>query len=76
MPDEKPALHHPGTVGKLDDSQGGWDTVAPSAVAHHHTGELLNFISRNTKVISDFKSATKERSSRFSGYGNSCGTGI
>jgi hypothetical protein len=23
--------------GKLDDSQGGWDTVAPSAVAYHHT---------------------------------------
>jgi 2,4-dienoyl-CoA reductase-like NADH-dependent reductase (Old Yellow Enzyme family) len=46
---------------KLDDSQGGWDTVAPSPVAYHHTenAPLELHEAGIQKVISDFKSATK-----------------
>ncbi|MBB1193768.1 oxidoreductase [Flavobacterium sp. SOK18b] len=46
---------------KLDDSQGGWDTVAPSPVAYHHTenSPLELHEAGIQKVISDFKSATK-----------------
>ena len=46
---------------KLDDSQGGWDTVAPSPVAYHHTesAPLELHEAGIQKVISDFKTATK-----------------
>ena len=46
---------------KLDDLQGGWDTVAPSPVAYHHTesAPLELHEAGIKKVISDFKSATK-----------------
>lgn len=46
---------------KLDTTQGGWDAVAPSAVAYHHT-ENAPVVLDNAgikKVVSDFKSATK-----------------
>ena len=46
---------------KLDESQGGWETVAPSAVAYHSDEKepiALDQIGIQ-KVISDFKSATK-----------------
>ena len=46
---------------KLDEKQGGWDTVAPSAVAYHHSEKEPIALDTNgiRKVISDFKSATK-----------------
>ena len=46
---------------KLNDLQGGWDTVAPSPVAYHHTEKapLELHEAGIQKVISDFKSATK-----------------
>lgn len=46
---------------KLDETQGGWDTVAPSAVAYHHTENAPVALDKTgiQKVISDFKSATK-----------------
>lgn len=46
---------------KLDQSQGGWDTVAPSAVGYH-SNEAAPIALDQTgiqKVISDFKTATK-----------------
>lgn len=46
---------------KLDESQGGWETVAPSAVGYHSdekTPFALDKIGIQ-KVISDFKAATK-----------------
>jgi 2,4-dienoyl-CoA reductase-like NADH-dependent reductase (Old Yellow Enzyme family) len=46
---------------KLDEAQGGWDTVAPSAVAYHHTENppVALDVAGIKKVVSDFKSATK-----------------
>ena len=46
---------------KLYEKQGGWDTVAPSAVAYHHSEKEPIALDTNgiRKVISDFKSATK-----------------
>lgn len=46
---------------KLDETQGGWETVAPSAVAYHHTEKQPIALDTNgiQKVIFDFKSATK-----------------
>jgi 2,4-dienoyl-CoA reductase-like NADH-dependent reductase (Old Yellow Enzyme family) len=46
---------------KIDATQGGWDTVAPSAVAYHHTENAPVALDEAgiQKVISDFKSATK-----------------
>lgn len=47
---------------KLDSAQGGWQTVAPSAVAYHDNEPFLPLALDKTgiqKVISDFKSATK-----------------
>ncbi|RKS94885.1 2,4-dienoyl-CoA reductase-like NADH-dependent reductase (Old Yellow Enzyme family) [Flavobacterium limicola] len=46
---------------KLKATQGGWDTVAPSAVAYHHTENAPVALDEEgiQKVVSDFKSATK-----------------
>lgn len=46
---------------KLDAKQGGWDTVAPSAVAYHHTENAPVALDEAgiQKVVSDFKAATK-----------------
>lgn len=46
---------------KLDDSQGGWNTVAPSAVAYHDNEKTPIALDKTgiEKVISDFKSSTK-----------------
>ena len=46
---------------KLDESNEGWDTVAPSAVGYHSTEKSPIALDNNgiQKVISDFKSATK-----------------
>ncbi|MFV8336769.1 NADH:flavin oxidoreductase/NADH oxidase [Flavobacterium sp. RSP29] len=46
---------------KLNETQGGWDTVAPSAVAYHHTENPPVALDEPgiQKVIFDFKSATK-----------------
>ncbi|MBS7255081.1 NADH:flavin oxidoreductase/NADH oxidase [Flavobacterium branchiicola] len=47
---------------KLDFVQGGWQTVAPSAIAYHDNEPFLpEALDKNgiQKVISDFKSATK-----------------
>ncbi|TRX38047.1 NADH:flavin oxidoreductase/NADH oxidase [Flavobacterium sp. ZT3R18] len=46
---------------KLDRNQGGWETVAPSAIAFHdyeHVPTRLDFVGIQ-KVISDFKLATR-----------------
>jgi 2,4-dienoyl-CoA reductase-like NADH-dependent reductase (Old Yellow Enzyme family) len=46
---------------KLDRNQGGWETVAPSAIAFHdyeHEPTRLDFVGIQ-KVISDFKLATR-----------------
>ncbi|PWA05194.1 NADH:flavin oxidoreductase/NADH oxidase [Flavobacterium psychrotolerans] len=46
---------------KLDESQGGWNAVAPSAVGYHDNEKIpvsLNQVGIQ-KVISDFKSTTK-----------------
>ncbi|WP_264552767.1 NADH:flavin oxidoreductase/NADH oxidase [Flavobacterium sp. N2038] len=47
---------------KLDFAQGGWQTVAPSAIAYHENEPFLpEALDKNgiQKVISDFKTATK-----------------
>lgn len=46
---------------KLDETQGGWGTVAPSAVGYHDTEKTPIALDKTgiQKVISDFKSATK-----------------
>ncbi|MDO8316514.1 MAG: NADH:flavin oxidoreductase/NADH oxidase [Flavobacterium sp.] len=46
---------------KIDATQGGWDTVAPSAIAYHHTENAPVALDEAgiQKVVSDFKSATK-----------------
>lgn len=47
---------------KLEASQGGWQTVAPSAIPYHETEPFLpEALDKNAiqKLISDFKSATK-----------------
>jgi 2,4-dienoyl-CoA reductase-like NADH-dependent reductase (Old Yellow Enzyme family) len=46
---------------KIAAAQGGWDTVAPSAVAYHHTENAPVALDEEgiQKVVSDFKSATK-----------------
>lgn len=46
---------------KLDETQGGWDTVAPSAVAYHDSEKAPVALDKTgiQKVISDFQSATK-----------------
>nr|WP_314895878.1 NADH:flavin oxidoreductase/NADH oxidase [uncultured Flavobacterium sp.] len=46
---------------KLDETQGGWDTVAPSAVGYHSNqkGPIALDKTGIQKVISDFKSTTK-----------------
>lgn len=46
---------------KLDESQGGWNTVAPSAVGYHSNEEAPIALDQSDiqKVISDFKAATK-----------------
>ncbi|MNF35141.1 NADPH dehydrogenase [compost metagenome] len=46
---------------KLDESQGGWNTVAPSAVGYHSNEEAPIALDQTgiQKVISDFKAATK-----------------
>lgn len=46
---------------KLDKSQGGWNTVAPSAVGYHSNEEAPIALDQTgiQKVISDFKAATK-----------------
>ena len=46
---------------KLDAAQGGWDTIAPSAIAYHHTENAPIALDDMgiQKVIFDFKSATK-----------------
>lgn len=46
---------------KLDESQGGWETVAPSAVGYHSDEKTPVALDKKgiQKVISDFKSATK-----------------
>lgn len=46
---------------KLDETQGGWDTVAPSAVAYHDSEKAPVALNKTgiQKVISDFQSATK-----------------
>nr|WP_315163470.1 NADH:flavin oxidoreductase/NADH oxidase [uncultured Flavobacterium sp.] len=46
---------------KLDESQGGWETVAPSAVGYHSDEKTPVALDKTgiQKVISDFKSATK-----------------
>lgn len=46
---------------KLDESQGGWKTVAPSAIGYHSNEKAPIALDKIgiQKVISDFKSATK-----------------
>jgi 2,4-dienoyl-CoA reductase-like NADH-dependent reductase (Old Yellow Enzyme family) len=46
---------------KLDETNGGWDTVAPSAVGYHSNEKPPIALDKTgiQKVISDFKSATK-----------------
>ena len=46
---------------KLDETQGGWDAVAPSAVGYHDTEKTPIALDKAgiQKVISDFASATK-----------------
>jgi 2,4-dienoyl-CoA reductase-like NADH-dependent reductase (Old Yellow Enzyme family) len=46
---------------KLDENQGGWDAVAPSAVGYHDTEKTPIALDQTgiQKVVSDFKSATK-----------------
>lgn len=46
---------------KLDENQGGWNTVAPSAVGYHSNEEAPIALNQTgiQKVISDFKAATK-----------------
>ena len=46
---------------KLDETNGGWDTVAPSAVGYHSNEKSPIALDKMgiQKVISDFKSATK-----------------
>lgn len=46
---------------KLDETNGGWNTLAPSAVAFHSNEKTPIALDKNgiQKVISDFKSATK-----------------
>lgn len=46
---------------KLDVTHGGWDTVAPSAIAYHDNEKIPHALDKTgiEKVISDFKSATK-----------------
>ena len=46
---------------KMDEKNGGWNTVAPSAVAFHGNEKLPIALDKTgiQKVISDFKSATK-----------------
>jgi 2,4-dienoyl-CoA reductase-like NADH-dependent reductase (Old Yellow Enzyme family) len=46
---------------KLDETQGGWDTVAPSAIAYHDNEKPPVVLDKTgiQKVIFDFKSATK-----------------
>jgi 2,4-dienoyl-CoA reductase-like NADH-dependent reductase (Old Yellow Enzyme family) len=46
---------------RLDETQGGWDTVAPSAVGYHENEKAPIALDQAgiQKVISDFKSATQ-----------------
>ena len=46
---------------KLDETQGGWDTVAPSAVAYHDNEKTPIALDKSgiEKVISDFKATAK-----------------
>jgi len=46
---------------KLDETNGGWDTVAPSAVGYHSNEKTPIALDKTgiQKVISDFKSATE-----------------
>ena len=46
---------------KVPNDQGGWDTVAPSAIAYHDNEKAPIALDKTgiQKVISDFKSATK-----------------
>jgi 2,4-dienoyl-CoA reductase-like NADH-dependent reductase (Old Yellow Enzyme family) len=46
---------------KLDESQGGWDAVAPSAIGYNENEKTPIALDKTgiQKVISDFKSATK-----------------
>jgi 2,4-dienoyl-CoA reductase-like NADH-dependent reductase (Old Yellow Enzyme family) len=46
---------------RLDESNGGWDTVAPSTIGYHSNEKSPIDLDNNgiQKVISDFKSATK-----------------
>jgi 2,4-dienoyl-CoA reductase-like NADH-dependent reductase (Old Yellow Enzyme family) len=46
---------------KLDENQGGWDTVSPSAVAYHDNEKTPIALDKVgiQKVISDFKATTK-----------------
>jgi 2,4-dienoyl-CoA reductase-like NADH-dependent reductase (Old Yellow Enzyme family) len=46
---------------KLDESQGGWNTVAPSTVGYHSNEEAPIALDQTgiQKVVSDFKTATK-----------------
>ncbi|TRX12506.1 NADH:flavin oxidoreductase/NADH oxidase [Flavobacterium gawalongense] len=46
---------------KLDETQGGWDTVAPSAVAYHDNEKAPIALDQSgiQKVISDFKATAK-----------------
>ena len=46
---------------KVPNDQGGWDTVAPSAIAYHDNEKAPIALDKSgiQKVISDFKSATK-----------------
>jgi 2,4-dienoyl-CoA reductase-like NADH-dependent reductase (Old Yellow Enzyme family) len=47
--------------GSLDETQGGWDTIAPSAVPYHENEKTPIALDKTgiEKVVSDFKSATK-----------------
>jgi 2,4-dienoyl-CoA reductase-like NADH-dependent reductase (Old Yellow Enzyme family) len=47
--------------GNLGETQGGWDTVAPSAVPYHENEKTPIALDKTgiEKVVSDFKSATK-----------------
>jgi len=46
---------------KLDENNGGWETVAPSAIGYHSNEKIPIALDKTgiQKVISDFKSATK-----------------
>jgi hypothetical protein len=51
MPVAKQAQHHHGTEAETIE-QGGWNTVAPSAVAYHENEEApLALDNRHSKVI-------------------------